>query len=267
MAIFTILEKIGDKRKGSNDSDFNGYLEDYIETIEEGTGIHTVLKALFDLDNDLKIIVNCKMAISKESISNQIIRYKDVFKLDGNPIVCPYIVYSRKDDQERALLLTDESYIFAKGIYYCMTEPYNKFQEAKNDFVALSIDNLDLVCKVFNRLYTHRAGALQREIDHSYYSSYDESKDAALKIASKLKENAFVELKNSEDQEGYIRNIIVKWFLLKKFLYVQYMVNKDILNTKHEGNVKKQRNQAKLYSDEVAFISFSELWKSTVNKE
>ena len=54
---------------------------------------------------------------------------------------------------------------------------------------------------------------------------------------------------------------MIHWFLLKKVLYVQYMVNKSILNTVHEGNVKKQRNQAKLNADEISFLSYSEMWR------
>ena len=41
------------------------------------------------------------------------------------------------------------------------------------------------------------------------------------------------------------------------------MVNKNILNTVHEGNVKKQRNQAKVNADEVTFLSYSEMWRLT----
>ena len=52
-------------------------------------------------------------------------------------------------------------------------------------------------------------------------------------------------------------------FLLKKVLYVQYMVNKNILNSVHEGNVKKQRNQAKLNADDILFMSYSEMWRTT----
>ena len=40
------------------------------------------------------------------------------------------------------------------------------------------------------------------------------------------------------------------------------MVNKNILNSGHEGNVKKQRNQAKLNADEISFMSYSEMWRT-----
>ena len=41
------------------------------------------------------------------------------------------------------------------------------------------------------------------------------------------------------------------------------MVNKNILNSVHEGNVKKQRNQAKLNADDILFMSYSEMWRTT----
>jgi hypothetical protein len=61
--------------------------------------------------------------------------------------------------------------------------------------------------------------------------------------------------------------MIQKWFLLKKVCYVQYMVSKDLLNSVHEGNIKKQRNQAKTNADEIGFLSFSEMWRLTAPAE
>jgi hypothetical protein len=267
MAIYNILETIEDVRKGSDACEFNGYLEDYLETIEKEGEMFNILSELFELNNDLKIIVNLKMGISKESISNQIIRYKDVFKLKGEPVKCGTIVYVKDDENERALLLTEDDYILAKGIYYSMTEPYNRFQEAKNDFVAMSIKDPEHVKSVFNRLFTYRAGALQREIDRKNYPTYEEAKLKALEISEELKSTVIEKLTSVEEiqQEEIIYDHIVKWFLLKKYLYVQYMVNKDILKNDHEGNVKRQRNQAKKNADEIAFISFSEMWKATMD--
>ena len=83
----------------------------------------------------------------------------------------------------------------------------------------------------------------------------------ALRISNKMHDEAFDKLKDVEDKYEMIREYIVKWFLLKKVLYVQYMLNKDFLTNVHEGNVRKQRNQAKINADEIAFISYSSLWR------
>jgi hypothetical protein len=43
------------------------------------------------------------------------------------------------------------------------------------------------------------------------------------------------------------------------------MMDKNTLTTKHEGNVKRQRQTAKEKSDSIAFVSFSEMWKMKTN--
>ena len=41
------------------------------------------------------------------------------------------------------------------------------------------------------------------------------------------------------------------------------MMSKDLLANRHEGDVKKQRQFAKAYSDEVPIVSLSSLWRMT----
>ena len=82
-------------------------------------------------------------------------------------------------------------------------------------------------------------------------------------MAQEQKEHIKDILLASEDKESAIYQIIVKWFLMKKFSYVQYMMDKNTLHKLYEGNVKKQRQVAKEKSDAICFISLSELWKLT----
>lgn len=103
---------------------------------------------------------------------------------------------------------------------------------------------------------------MQREADRNRFSNYEQLKKDALDEAEAVKENAETELREAEDKEAMIYSLVVRWFLLKKVVYVQYMVNKDMLQNVHEGNIKKQRNQAKINADEIPFISYSELWRS-----
>ena len=103
---------------------------------------------------------------------------------------------------------------------------------------------------------------MQREADRNRFSNYEQLKKDALDEAEAVKENAETELRDAEDKEAMIYSLVVRWFLLKKVVYVQYMVNKDMLQNVHEGNIKKQRNQAKINADEIPFISYSELWRS-----
>ena len=267
MAIYQVLEEIKDVRKDGELCDFNGYLEDYLEVIasSDDQQMKEILNALFEENNDLKICVNLRADINRQVISNQIIRYKDAFKLQGHPVVCPIIIYGKQDDAERALILvkhTDRSYLYAKGLYYTLTEPYSFLADCKNELVALTAESTESVLATFRKLFTVKAGALQREADRARFSNYEQLKKDALDEAEAVKEHAAEELNATENKEAVIYSLVVRWFLLKKVVYVQYMVNKDMLQNVHEGNIKKQRNQAKVNADEISFISYSELWRS-----
>ena len=268
MPIFTALNAKLDSRKSGDDCTFNGYLEDYLSL--EDTELDPVLREAFTTiqqnEPETRICVGLRSVINRDAISNQIIRYKDIFKLEGKALTFPYILYATKDGNERALLVVpykDYGFMIAKGLYYCMTEPGSEYIDSKNEIVAISTDDPQLIVKTFDDMFKERAGSLQRSLDSAHYTNYEELKEKALKAAEDLKADAFNTLGTLGERTERIRQYVIDWFLLKKVLYVQYMVNKNILNEVHEGNVKKQRNQAKLNADEVAFLSFSEMWRIT----
>ena len=272
MAIIAILDLQLDDRHDGNDCVFNGYLEDYLSLYEKD--LDPILKQAFSTIEskhpDVKVCFGLKSEISKDAISNQIIRYKDVFKLEGKPLVYPYLLYGEKEGEERALLVlpyTEAGPLYAKGYYYCMTEPGSAFIDCKNEIVAMSSNQPEKIAETFERLFTEKAGAIQRALDGEVYKNYDELKEKALAASEAQKEEAKNLLPDLEDRNNVINQHIVNWFLLKKILYVQYMVNKDILNQVHEGNIKKQRNQAKLNADEVSFLSYSEMWRRKKGEE
>lgn len=267
MGIYELLKTKEDSRKGCNTCDFNGYLEDYIDTLDEDNELLPVLRALFEMDSDSRVIVNFKTGVSRESISNQIIRYKDIFKLENEAIICPAIVYTKKENEEKALLLVNDDYIYAKGIYYCLTEPASEFQDVKNDIVAVDTSDITMVKDAFSKLFTKRAGQIQRELDRKHFANYDESYNHALDLSNAISDNIFEELANSQDRDSLIHTCISHWFLIKKFVYVQFMVDKTILNTRFDGVVKAQRNQAKQNADSIRFISISELKKGSRGEE
>ncbi len=268
MAITAILSSKLDNRSNGDDCTFNGYLEDYLNM--EDTDLDPVLREAFAGIQanavDTRICVGLRSEINNDAISNQIIRYKDVFKLNGKPLIYPYILYVQKDEEERALLVvpyTKYGFIKAKGLYYCMTEPGSEFIDCKNEIVAICSDKADEIVKAFSNLFSQRAGALQRGIDGHFFRNYEDLRTAAIAASEKIKKEAPAVLAALDDRTEQIYEYVVNWFLLKKVLYVQYMVNKNILNTVHEGNVKKQRNQAKLNADEITFMSYSEMWRTT----
>ncbi len=269
MAIVEILENKLDTRRGGDDCEFNGYLEDYvldIDDLEMDESVKKALKLIAEEDNQAKVCVNLRMSVNKEAISNQIIRYKDVFKLNGKPIILPFVIYGEKNMADRAMVIVPYEkfgYLFAKGYYYCMTEPGSDYANCKNEIVSVCLSSVNDIFDAYKRLYSVTAGSLQRSIDHNDFTNYETLKENAVECADSIRENAVSVLAGLEDKTDAIYQMVVKWFLLKKVLYVQYMVNKDILNRVHEGNVKKQRNQAKLNSEEIKFMSFSELWRCT----
>ena len=273
MSVCEILSAKIDERKHGRDCTFNGYLEDYLGM--EDNQLEDVLKAAFESilqeEPDAKIITNLRHEISKDAVSNQIIRYKDIFKLNSRPLVTPYIIYAEHEDGEsRALLVLPYSkanYLYGKGMYYCLTEPGSEFAEVKNEIVSIASESSAEIAKVFTDMFIEKAGALQRTLDKKFFTNYEELKVIALAAAEEEKQNAIDTLPALEDRTQQIYQYVVHWFLLKKVLYVQYMVNKIILKTEHDGNVKKQRNQAKINADSVVFLSYSEMWRVGTESE
>ena len=266
MGVYELLNEAVDSRKGGNDCDFNGYLEDYLGTIPSEDEVYPLFAALLNADPDLKICVNYGIKLSDNSISNLIIRYKDINKLSEKAFKCPYIIYAKKDDREKAVIMADE-YVYAKGLYYCATESNASFEGVKNDLVAIDTNHINEVVELYKKLFNNRAGYLQREVDQKMYENYDAMFKHALDIATKIKDNIFEDLKNTEDKAALIEKTVVSWFLIKKYVYVQYMVDKKILNDVHNGNTKAQRNQAKQNADAIRFISIPELWKGRIGRK
>ncbi|MEG1474646.1 MAG: hypothetical protein RSC10_02740 [Longicatena sp.] len=272
MAIYDILCEISDTRGNEAGScKFNGFLEDYLSMIENVEGkeeITAILSPLFELDNNLKICEDLHLNINKDAVANQIIRYKDAFKLPQGTIRCPYVVYGMFEDYQKAVIITlgeEEAYIQAKALYYVMSEPDNEFEGTRNEVIAISatknsIEQMQKVVEAF-LIKNRKAGIVQRELDSKLFENYDFMYTLAAKIASDRVANIREILINTEIKEDGINDSIAFWFLMKKFSYVQYMMDKNTLNRVHDGNVKKQRQVAKEKCDAIGFISYSELWK------
>ena len=278
MAIYDILNNIKDRRAAQDSiAYFNGFLEDYLSLIELSSSNNSLdvksddielLKKVFDHDNNLKIIVDLGLNINKKAVANQIIRYKDAYKLPDYSIKVPYIIYTENEDIQRAMILCigdKEAYINAKALYYVISEPEKEYEGTRNEIIAanLSQDSLENVMKAFDLfLYKQdKAGEIQRNLDLQTFKTYEEMYELCHALAQGQIDSLDTILKDEETTEANIYQCIVKWFLLKKFIYVQYMMNKATLFQIHEGNPKKQRAQAKLNADAINFVSFSLLWK------
>lgn len=271
MAIFSCLSDMVVRRNSENGvCDFNGYVEDYLLFLEEETTDEewkSFLTQLVEKDPSIKICVNLGLDINPKVVTNRIIRYKDAFKLPKGKLIYPFIIYgSNQNSEERALIFISggkDSYIKAKGLYYCLTEPMGIVENARNEIIAMSAENYDSVLDIFEELFLRsiKTGIIQRRLDRDYFPNYDALQSYCLEYAIALKENIVEAISSSEDREAAIYDHIVRWFLIKKILYVQYMMNKQLLSERHNGDIKDQRGMAKKYADEVGFVSFSEMWK------
>lgn len=271
MPIFDILSEVKDTREENGSCKFNGYLEDYISLIEEDAAREDetlIFRKLLEKDSSLRICVDLQLNINKDAIANQIIRYKDSFKLPKGTIQCSNVVYVKNDLIQRALILKlgqQEEYVMAKALYYVMSEPENEYEGTRNEIISTSVDkdSVELLLDTVKRFFYHneKAGIVQRSLDAKYFLNYEEMYDVSQKMASYQLVNLKDILLQSEHKEETIDHIIANWFLLKKFSYVQYMMDKNNLNKIHDGNVKRQRQAAKEKCDAIGFVSYSELWK------
>jgi len=267
MGVYELLSTKEDARKGSPLCVFNGFLEDYLSGLEETHEDYAYLKGVLDYDNDTRVMVDLRMGISQSSVANQIIRYKDIYKLDNKAVIIPYIFYWKKDEREIAALIARESYIYAKAMYYTLTEPNSELKEYRNDILALEVGDLEGLTTNCAKLATNRAGYLQRGLDRKYFDNYETAYQQALKLSDDVM-TMLKETKNvKENREDIVQKAVSSWFLIKKFVYVQLMVDKRTLEKEFEGNIHKQRYKAKENADSIHFISYADLWRGRIEPE
>ncbi len=261
MSIFTYLyaEQSGDF------CEYNGDLKEYLLRLDPSYKDYELLSWLAEGHEGIRVCVDYRLPIVETSISNMIIRYKDVTKLDGRTIVCPYIFYMKDENHSRAIIMADD-YLVAKGFYFVATERDGILNEYKNFIIACDADK-DHLTEVFDSFLTERAARVQHDLDKKMFPTYDDLLAHAQDYADKLRDEIFGELEVASDKAKVIQRAITEWFLLKKTVYVHYMVNKDILATRHSGDNKAQRSQAKKNADTIRFISLTELWRGRLDQD
>jgi len=263
MTELTFLTEINDERKGNHLCAFNGFLEDYLETIEESP-LRVTLKALEALNPDFRIMVGYHFDIQTEAVSNQIIRYKDITKLPSHPFILPMFIYG-KDSKEEVigfiLASEEESFTVLKGLYYAITENKALLESLRNNIIVahLNEDTLKIITQLTKSEI--KCGAAQRLIDGHYYNDLNELKAMVKNEAEALQVRIKEDFKEHKHRAPLIYKAVTSWFLMKKVLYVQTMMNRHLLDRECAGDVKKQRHQAKLNADSVTFIAYSELWR------
>ncbi len=266
MTELTFLTEINDERKGNHACAFNGFLEDYLETIEESP-VRESLKVMEALNPDFRIMAGYHFDIQAEAVSNQIIRYKDITKLPAHPFVLPLFVYGNDSNDEPIgfILSTPEenSFTVLKGLYYAITENKALLESLRNNIVVthLTEEGITILKQLVKREI--KCGAAQRMIDAMHYADLNELKTMIKAESEALQEKIKEDFKEHKHRAPLIYKAVTSWFLMKKVLYVQTMMNRHLLDRECGGDVKKQRHQAKLNADSVTFIAYSELWRQT----
>ena len=269
MIIMSIMERLADvkdQRSDSTQSLFHGYLEDYVREMEEDNHLKEVFEAIAGEDPSIKIIVDYRYSINKEVIANQIIRYKDAFKVPKRAWICPYFIYGiTQAESEYAIVITNNGeadYLLAKGIYYSLTEQDADFADYRNNLVAMSSSPDELTSeRIFQLIHQEKTiGAIQRELDNMHFKTNEELVEKAQSNANSIKEKAVETMVESPNKQTIIYQTIVSWFLLKKMIYVQTMMDKDLLH-QLDSDIKKLRHQAKQNVDSLLFIPLSEMWR------
>ena len=182
--ILEVLGACADQRTDNGCCEFNGYLEDYITILEEREGCEKQLdlfKKFMEINESYRIIVNLQLTCSKETIANQIIRYKDAFKLPEGQLKAPYILYTKVNEKATGILCSfggkDET-IYAKGAYLVLSEPGNQYEAIRNDLVSVAFDDevlthqMDLLKRFV--MGSDKAGYIQRGLDMIIFKNLDE---------------------------------------------------------------------------------------------
>jgi len=250
--------------------DFDGTLEDYLSSSKDSV-ITKLLQQLTSTTTSMRICTNLKFPIT-QNITNQLIRYKDSFKIPQPALMCPYVLYDIQDDKKVAFILVPNvelGYVYAKGLYYCLTEPDGFFDTCRNNMVALYVDETNLL-DVQNSIEAilkgeKSTGAIQRMFDRKYLKDIDTMKMMCVNESQRMFASVRNKLGELEDRGSVIYDTVARCFLLKKCLYVQFMMNKTLLEIRFDGDIKAQRKAAKQYADAIPFVSYSELWRTGQN--
>ena len=266
MAVVEILKEIEDSRKGSNQAIFNGYLEDFLN-VTENQALKEKLQPIHDTYPQLMICTEYRFNVNKKTISNQIIRYKDVFKLPYNYFDVSVILYGAIEDKEFGIIIADGErkidYFLAKGMYYLLTEQYAVFEECRNESIFMTYAHIDGIVETLNSFAqpNYRVGPFQRKLDRQYYNGFYDLQSYLMEFSQELHDTTAEDIQKVNDRSVVIFRNIATWFLFKKLIYVQYMSNRDLLREESQGDSKAHRTKAKEFVDQVPYIPFSEMWR------
>ena len=211
---------------------------------------------------EMHICAGLSLPVSRESVANRIIRYGDILQTGERPVKVPYILYMERHGQQRALAVlpySRTSPLYAKGLFYCMSEQGAEFENDRNELLTATCPGHREIVYAVRALFEQKASVLQRRLDVRSFADYEAVYRDACEAAEKLCADTAERLRTEGDPEETVRDTVLKWFLLKKLVYVQYLMNRDILYTVHNGDRKAQRTAARLRSEKIRTIPYRKL--------
>lgn len=237
---------------------FHGYLQDYLDRCDQR--FLTLFTKMVEVNPNVRVIANYRFTIMHQLISNKKIGYRDITKISEDSCVIPFLLYWKKGNQSQAMLINTESYIEARGMYYCLSEPSNLFEPYKYQLLAVYADgnNDEEIVKVFSLLQKDDSNnaMIQRRLDDRWIHDIEQMREDCMLIAEQM----FAQLKQNianklpTERASKIYHVVLRAFLLKKALYVRYMANKELLQERHDGNVMNQRLFAKSYIEDIRIV-------------
>ncbi len=262
MGIFDVLYDFGEYDYSSY---YNGLLTDYLTSHQDK--YRDLFEQIVSIDDSVRVYTNFEIKSNLEALANKKIGYRDINKVPAGVMKAPYILYWKNGENQRAILINLDSYVEAKGMYYCLSEVDNIFEKQRLELLAMYLneDNQNSLLSCFKTLYENKktVGAMQRKYDSQYIPNMEEMKETAVSESVKLFDELLAQLAQTEDKETKARLIyrgVSRIFLLKKAVYVSYMTNKSLLVERHGENVVEQRRFAKAYADEIRIVPFYQLW-------
>lgn len=262
MSLYTTLKEIKDFRVGAKDCAFNGYVEDYLN--RDNVQFSDTLEGILEIDSEVRVIEAFSVFINKEVIANKIISYKDIHKIPKWYIKAPLILYTEIEGREFAMILVDRNYYEAKGIFFSLTERDALLEPFVDNVMVVDTSDSERIVALYTLLFEGKArcSVLQREQDRRYFMTPQELLAQSHAKSQSIKET--LELSFENDPKGRAQRIhdaIASWYLIKKMVYVQYMIDRETLINENENDIKKHRQSAKQMSSSIEFKPFSEMWR------
>ncbi len=258
----TLYDLLNDFVSYETASSFNGRLIDYLEKNKQDK--HWVfLTSLLKIDEDFNLCKDFPININSRRSANRHIGYRDIEKVSEEKFYVPYIVYWQKDGLQRAVIINENNYVEARGMFYCLTAPGEPLEKYIDDLLTIYIGDDDAY-DYFVKLYDDscKPAVVQRKIDMTYLNDPEVLKDSCIEIAQQICDQAKKDLAclANEQRGPIIKQTVFRIFLLKKTLYVKYMANQKLLKERHCDNVDEQRTFARSYVSEIPFVSYYDLW-------